>query len=183
MPSTRIASEAIGELVGVATRLEPGVRPVRRREDEQRRRARVEVGAEVARLDALAEERAPALLVAPALGDDLVAMLALEVTPLPGEHRRDVELLGDDAEMTAQRRSHAFDWPRASSGTASRAAWKARAPSRIVCVEELLLRADQRVERPLLNAERLGERVHRRAVETALGEEPRGLAAELVAPA
>ena len=47
-------------------------------------------------------------------------------------------------------------------------------------VEELLLRLGQRVERPLLDAHRLREVAHRRAVVALLREEPGGLAGQLV---
>jgi hypothetical protein len=48
-------------------------------------------------------------------------------------------------------------------------------------VEELLLPLDVRVERPLLNAERLGEIADRRPVVALLGEEPGGMAGKLLA--
>src|SRR3712207_92679 len=59
--------EAVGEVVGVATRLQPRVRPVRGRERKERRGRLVEIGAQRAEVAALAEERAYALLVTPAL--------------------------------------------------------------------------------------------------------------------
>src|SRR6478609_6933774 len=64
--------EAVGDLVRVATGLEPGVCPVRRRQQEQRRGSLVQIGAELAELAALAEELADPLFVPPPLGDDLV---------------------------------------------------------------------------------------------------------------
>ena len=91
----------------------------------------VEIGAQLAELAALAEERPEALLVAPPLGEDLLAPLALEVAPLAREDRRDVELLGDDAEMARAARGGSSRPPGSSSGIASSAAWKASAPSRI----------------------------------------------------
>src|SRR5687768_1387510 len=60
--------EAVGELLRVPTLLEPGVRPVGGREEEQCGRALVEIGAQLALLAALAEERSDPLFVAPALG-------------------------------------------------------------------------------------------------------------------
>ena len=92
--------EAICELVGVPIGREPGVCPVRGGEDEQHRRARVEVGAQTAGLDAFLEEPPPPLLVAPALLADLLPIAVLEVSPLAGEDRREVELLRDDAKVS-----------------------------------------------------------------------------------
>src|SRR3954467_7327408 len=77
--------EAIGQLVGVASGPKPGVRPVGSREREQRCGGVVEIGAELAELAPFAEERTDPVLVAPALADDLVASLALEVAPLADE--------------------------------------------------------------------------------------------------
>jgi hypothetical protein len=48
-------------------------------------------------------------------------------------------------------------------------------------VEELLLAFDVRVERALLDAERVGEIADRRAVVALLGEEAGGVAGELLA--
>ena len=48
-------------------------------------------------LTPLAEEGSDPLLVAPPLREDLLAPLALEVTPLLHEDRRHVELIGDHA--------------------------------------------------------------------------------------
>src|SRR5919108_783652 len=95
--------EAVGEPVGVGARVQPRVGPVRRREKEERGGGFVEVGSQLAELAALTEKLADALLVAAPLGDDLVAPLALEVLPLLHEHGRDVELLGDDAKVGAER--------------------------------------------------------------------------------
>ncbi len=177
----RGSPEAICEVVRVAPGLEPGVRPVRRREQEQRRRAGVEVGAQTARLDTLAEERAPALLVPAPLGDDLVAVLALEVAPLAREDGRDVELLGDDAKMTAQREPHAVGGRRVLRHRVERRVERIRSLAHRL-EQELLLRAGQRVERALLHAERLRERIHRRPVEPALREQPCRLARQRLPP-
>ena len=106
-------------------------------------------------------------------------MLALEVAPLAREHGRDVELLRDDAQVPAQRQPHALDGRRVVGHGVERGVERARALAHRL-VEQLLLRAGQRVERALLDAERLRERVHRRAVEPALREEPRSLSRELV---
>ena len=173
--------EAIGQVIRVAPGLEPGVRPVRRGEKEQRRRTGIEVGAKIARLDALAEERAPALLVTPPLGDDLVAVLALEVAPLAREHGRDVELLGDDTKMTAQRVPHAVGSRRILGHRVERRVERIRSLAHRL-EQELLLRAGQRVERALLHAERLRERIHRRPVEPALREQPCRLARQRLTP-
>ena len=93
MPSTSSSKKRSASVVRVAARLKPGVGPVRGREEDERGHAHVEVGAQLALLDALAEERADALLVAAALGEELLAALAFEVAPLADEHGRDVELL------------------------------------------------------------------------------------------
>ena len=164
--------EAIGEVVGVATGLEPGVGPVRCRQDEQGRGADVQIRPQVARLDAVAEQRAPALLVAAPLADDLLAVLALEVAPLAGEDGRDVELFRHDAQVPAQREPNALAGRRVVGDRVERVVER-RSAGAHGRVEQLLLRADERVQRALLHAELLRERVHRRAVEATLGEEPR----------
>jgi hypothetical protein len=120
--------ETVGELVGVAAGLQPGVRPVRRREEEQCRRRVVEIGAEVAEVAPLAQELADPLFVASPLGDELLAPGALEVAPLLDEYGGNVELLRDDAQVAAERRADLVDGGR-SSGIPSSAAWKAAAPS------------------------------------------------------
>ena len=108
-------------------------------------------------------------------------MLAFEVAPLPREDGRDVELLGNDSEMSAQRMPHPV-----GSGRILRH----RVERRVECIrslthrleQELLLGSGERVQRALLDAERLRERVHRRPVEPALGEEPGGLAGQRLSP-
>src|SRR3990172_6879669 len=50
----------------------------------------------------------PPLLVAVPLGEDLLAVTVLEVTPFAREHGRHVELLGDDAEMAPEREPNAL---------------------------------------------------------------------------
>ena len=95
--------EAVGKLIGIRPRPKPGVGPVRRRQGEQRRGRVVEIRPQPAELAPFAEERAEAVLVAPALGEELVAPFALEVAPLANEDRRDLELLGDDPQVRAQR--------------------------------------------------------------------------------
>src|SRR6185312_2503847 len=84
------AVEVVREGVRVGVRSEPGVGPVRRREHEERGGRVVQVAPQLPELAALAKERPKALLVAPALGHDLAAPLALEVAPLPGEDGRHV---------------------------------------------------------------------------------------------
>src|SRR3954447_15374195 len=74
--------EAVGELDRVASRAQPRIRPVGGREEQQRGARVVQVRAQLAELSALAKQRTHALLVAPALADDLVAALALEIAPL-----------------------------------------------------------------------------------------------------
>src|SRR5438034_10565487 len=95
--------EAVGELVRRTPRLQPRVRPVHGRKGQEGGGRLVQIGPELSEVAALAEEGAEALLVAPALADDLLAPVALEVAPLAHEDRRDVELLRDDAQVAAQR--------------------------------------------------------------------------------
>jgi len=59
----------------------------------------IEIGAELAELASLAEERAEAVLVPPPLGDELVAPFPFEIAPLADEDRRDLQLLPDHAEV------------------------------------------------------------------------------------
>ena len=152
---------------------EPRVRPVDGREREQRGGRVVEVGAQLAELAALAEERAEPLLVAAPLGDELLPPLALEVAPLAHEHRRDVELLGDDAEVRAQRGADPLDDRPFVGHAVERGVERDRALARDL-PEQVGLRLDVRVERALLHAHRLGEIADRRAVVALLGEEAGG---------
>ena len=122
--------EAVGELVRVGVGPQPGVGPVDGRERDERGRAVVEIGAQLASLAPFAEERAEALLVAAALGDEAVAALALEVAPLADEDGRDVELLRDDARGAPRSAARIRSTTGPSSGTSSSAAWNASAPSR-----------------------------------------------------
>ena len=118
------------------------------------------------------EERPEALFVAPAFGDDLVAPVALEVAPLAREHGRDVDLLGDDPEVPAEREPDPLGRRHVVGNLVERGVERVRAlPHRVV--EQLLLRAGERVERSLLHAELLREVAHRRPVEAPLGEKPR----------
>ena len=156
-----------------AARSQPGVGPVRRRQREQRRGRVVEVGAQLAELAALAEERAEPLLVAAALGDELLAPLALEVAPLAHEDGRDVELLGDDAQVRAQRGPDPLDHRPLVRHRVERGVERGRALARDL-PEQVGLRLDVRVERALLHAHRLGEVADRRAVVALLREEAGG---------
>src|SRR5262245_4592923 len=70
-PVEQQLEEAVGKLVGVTPRPEPRVRPVRGREEEERRGSDVEVRAQLALLDPLAEERADPFLVASSLAEEL----------------------------------------------------------------------------------------------------------------
>ena len=67
-------------------------------------------------------------LVAPPLGDERFAPLIGEVPPLAREDGRDVELLGDDAEVGSRSRAGSARRRARRSGTASSAAWNAAAP-------------------------------------------------------
>ena len=152
---------------------QPGVGPVRRREREQRSRRVVEVRAQLAELAALAEERAEPLLVAAPLGDELLAPLALEIAPLAHEDGRDVELLGHDAKVRAQRGADPLDdrpllRHRVERGVEGGGALARDLP------EQVGLRLDVRVHRALLDAHRLGEVADRGAVVALLREEAGG---------
>ena len=124
---------------------------------------------------------APALLVPPPLGDDLVAVLALEVAPLPREDGRNVELLGDDPKVSAQRDQNTLDGRAVLGNRVQGGVKRARALTHRL-VQELLLGPGERVERALLDAERLRERIHRRPVEPSLREEPCSLAGQRLSP-
>src|SRR5438093_7840453 len=97
--------EAVGELVRVPAGLEPRVCPVRGREQDEGGDVLVQVGTELRQLPPLAEQLSDPFLVTAALGDELLAPVALEVAPLLNEDGGDVELLGDDPEVAAQRES------------------------------------------------------------------------------
>ena len=129
----------------------------------------------------LAQEVAPAFLVASALGAERRPLGPVEIPPLADEDGRHADLLRDDAEVRAQREANPLEGP-ASSGTPSSPAWKEAAPSRVISDEELLLRLGERVERPLLDPHRLCEIGHRGAVVAVLREESRRDGDELLAP-
>jgi len=122
-----------------------------------------------------AEERAEALLVAPPLGEELVRALALEVPPLTDEDGRDVQLLRDNAQMRPQSQPDPSKHRQVVGDLVERRVERRGAlPHRLV--EQVLLGLDVRVERALLNPERLRQVADRRAVVATLGEEPRSLA-------
>ena len=130
----------------------------------------VEIGAELAELAALAEERAETLLIAAALGEELGGALAFEVAPLADEDRCDVELLRDDAQMRSQCEPNPCQNAQVLGNFVQRRMERLRALTHRL-VEQVLLGVDVRVERALLDAERLREVADRRAVVAALGEE------------
>src|SRR5579872_2912003 len=165
--------EAVGELVRLRAGADPGGRPVRGGEHEERGRAVVEVGAELAVLAALAEEGPDPLLIAAALGDERIPPLALEVAPLAHEDGRHVVLRGDHAQMGAEHRldpvEHgAFLGDRVERGVERLRPFPGDLP------EQVGLAVDMGVERALLQAEGLGEVADRGAVVALLGEEPGG---------
>ena len=173
--------EAVGELVCVAAGPQPGIGPVHRRQEQTRRRADVEIRAQLTEVAALAEQLADALLVAPALRDELVQPRPLEVAPFLDEDSRDVELLGNDAQVAAKgepdllgRRRVVRD--RIECGVKGCRALAQRLP------EQVLLRGDMGVERALLHAQGLGDVADRRAVIALLREQLRGLARQLATP-
>jgi hypothetical protein len=169
------AEEAIRQLVGVGAGGQPRVRPVGRREDEEGGGVVVQIRAKLSALAPLAEECAEALLVAAALGEELVGPLTLEVAPLADEDRGNIELLGDDAQVGAEREPDPRqDW-NVVGDLIERGMKRLRALAHGL-VEQVLLRVDVRVERALLDAERLREVADRGAVVAALGEEAGGFA-------
>src|SRR6266540_3939442 len=173
--------EAVGEVVGVAAWLEPGVGPVRRGEHEQCRGRVVEVAAQLAELPPFAEEGSDALLVAAALAEDLLAPVALQVAPLLHEDGRDVELVCHDSEVRAKRQ---LDLLGDRKVLRDRVQPRVEGPRALEhrLVEQVLLRGDVRVERAFLDAERPGDLADRRAVVALLGEQPRRLPRQLVSP-
>ena len=158
-----------------AARPQPGVRPVRGRECEQRRRCVVEIRAQLPELASLTEERAEPLLVAPAFREELLAPLALEVAPLADEDRRDVELLRDDAQVRAQGEPDLLG-RRQFVGNLVERGVEGGSPVPGHLPEQVGLAIDVGVERALLDAHRLREVADRRAVVALLGEEPGRLA-------
>src|SRR5439155_2213890 len=111
----------------------------------------------------LAEERPDPLLVAAALAEDLVAALAFEVAPLLDEDGGDVELVGDDTKMRAQGEADLLGRRELVRDRVEAGMEGARALAHRL-VEQVLLRGDVRVERALLDAERVGDLADRRAV-------------------
>src|SRR5439155_2991358 len=116
----------------------------------------VQVRAELRQLPPLAEQLSDPLLVTAALGDELLAPVALEVAPLLNEDGGDVELLGDDPEVAAQRES---DLLRRRQVLGDRVEGFVEGGGALPqgLVEEVLLRGDVGVERALLDAERVGD--------------------------
>src|SRR3989440_5560858 len=173
--------EAIRESVGVRIAPQPRVRPVRSREREQGRGRVVEIGSQSAELASLAEERAKTFLVAAALGEELVASLALEISPLADEHGGDVELPGDDVKVRAQREPDLVRGRQVVGDFVERLVEGGRT---LACdlPEEIGLRRDVRVERALLHPHRLGKIARGRSVVPLLREQARRLAQQLVAP-
>src|SRR5207248_462668 len=68
--------EAVGERIRVAARLQPGIGPVGRGQEEQGSRGHVQVRPQLRELDSFLEQAADPLLVAPAGGDELLPPLA-----------------------------------------------------------------------------------------------------------
>src|SRR5581483_8354984 len=95
--------EAVGELLHAHLVPEPRVGPVRRREEEEGRLLRVEVGARLAGRDRLLEEGADAPLVAAPLAGEALARGPAQVAPLAQPDRGDVELRLHDLEVGAER--------------------------------------------------------------------------------
>src|SRR4029079_11585455 len=94
---------------------------------------------------------------------------------------RDVELLGNDAQVAAQHEANALGHGRRLRKVVQHAVERLGALAHGL-VEQVLLRVDVRVERALLDAHRLGQVADRRAVVALLGEQARGLTGELGAP-
>src|SRR5262249_82151 len=173
--------EAVRELVGVAAGLQPRVRPVGGREEGERGGVHVEVGPELALLDAVPEEPTDALLVAPAFRDELLAALTPQIAPFANEDRGDVELLGDDTQVRAQGGADPLDRAQRLGYLVERSVERLGALARDL-LQQVGLRSDVRVQRALLHAHRRREVLHRRAVVPLLCEEPGRLARQLVSP-
>src|SRR5207247_8967945 len=113
---------------------------------------------------------------------DPLARLAPRVAPVSYDHRRHVELLGDDPQVGAQREPDLLR-RRQPLGDRVERTVEGRGAVPHGLVEEVLLRVDVRVERALLDAHRPREVADRGAVVALLGEEPGGLAREFGAAA
>jgi hypothetical protein len=163
--------EAVGELVRRATRPEPGIGPVCSGKEQEGRGVLVQVGSELPELAPLAEESPDPLLVPAPLGDELLAARAFEIAPLLDEDGGDVQLLGDDVEVRAQRAAELLGRGERFRDGVERGVERRR-PVAGDLPEQVLLRLDVRVQRGLLDAERLREVADRRAVVAALGEQP-----------
>ena len=124
-------------------------------------------------------KRAPALLVAAALGDELARAGPFDVAPLADEDRGHVELARHDAQVRAQSLAYPLGGRRFLGNAVERSVERARSLTHRVG-EERLLRLRQRVQRPFLHAHRLRDVAHRGAVEASLGEQLRRGAHELV---
>jgi ring-1,2-phenylacetyl-CoA epoxidase subunit PaaA len=177
-PVEQKRGETVRELVRAGVGPQPCVRPVHGRERNERSRAVVEIGTQLASFAALAEERADAFLVAAALREETVATLALEIAPLANEDGRHVELPGDDAQVAAQRCADPLDDRPVVGHFVERGMERLGALARDL-PEKVGLRFDVRVEGALLDAERLCEIADRGAVVALLGEEPCGGAGQL----
>src|SRR5215211_64290 len=170
--------EAVGERVGICVGRQPRVRPVRRRQHEQGRRAVVQIRAESAGVPALAEQPAYPLFVAAALRQELERALALEVAPLAGEYGRDVQLLGHHPQVGAEREPDPLGHRCALRNGVQRGVERLRAfPCRLV--QEILLGVDVRVERALLDPHRLGQVADRGAVVALFREQAGGSSCQL----
>src|SRR5262249_36328184 len=127
------------------------------------------------------EGRGEACLVPPPPRQGRAAVAVVQVPPLAREDGRDVELLRDDPQVTAEREPDALDGRRVLRNGVERRVERLRARAHRL-EEELLLRPRVRVERSLLHPELLGQVTPRGAVEPSLGEEPGRRAGQVVPP-
>src|SRR5262249_306166 len=108
-----------------------------------------------------------------------LAAVAFEITPLANEDGRDIELLGDDAEVRTEGEPDLLGRRHRLVDPVERRVEGGCTVARDV-PQQVGLRVDVRVERALLDAHRLGQIADRRPVVALLGEEPGRLASELV---
>src|SRR5262249_47582350 len=107
------------------------------------------------------------------------APVTVEIAPLAHPHRRHVELVGDDPEVRPEREPDLLGRGQLIRDRVERTVEGDGTLAQCL-VEQVLLRVDVGVDRALLYTHRLGQVADRGAVVPLLGEQPRGLARQLV---
>jgi hypothetical protein len=166
----------VGDLLGAqrAVRAVPGRQVVDGAEvvvDHQVGRVR---RGEDARLLALLDERAEAFVVAPALGAHLLVLLRAQVVHRAEEDRRVVEVLDGGHHHVRRRVPQPLLDRLVGVREGVQALLLEAQHARVHLVQEVVLGAEVVVERPLGDAGRLDDLLHRGAVVSPLGEEPGG---------